>query len=68
MKNDETLTFAPADGQGVPAVFTDYAHHVHPSTATDVVFCPGERIPDWFNSPTAWWAAWEAAGRPRMDP
>lgn len=72
LHNPEPLTFAPVDGQtepiAPPALFVDYAHHIHPSTATEVVFCPGDSIPDWFYSPSAWVALWEAARLPRMTP
>lgn len=30
-----------------PRVATDYVHTVHPETGVDVVFVPGESLPDW---------------------
>ena len=35
------------DAPAFPEICQDYLHVVHPDTGLDVVFIPGEALPDW---------------------
>ena len=35
------------EAQAPPVTADDYVHAVHPDTGLDVVFVPGETLPDW---------------------